>query len=75
MIQRAIWYLRDRYSFGGIAAFVLSMVLAVGLVVFGLAAQSPAPPGLPADVERSVVFPTGDIPVPGPSTGPSEQVP
>jgi len=76
-IRRKIWNLQNRYigrySFAGIAIFALSMVLSIGLVVFGIASQPSTPPGTPASVQRSVVYPTGDIPVPGPSVGPSTQ--
>lgn len=76
-IRRAIWYLQNRYigrySLGGIAAFALSVILSIGLVVFGITHQPATAPGLPADVQRLVVYPTGDIPVPGPSLGPSTQ--
>ncbi len=61
-----------RHSVGGIVAFALSVTMSIGLVAFGIA-NMPATPGLPADVQRPVVYPTGGIPVPGPSIGPSTQ--
>ena len=73
LIKTAIWHLQSRYSLGGIAAFALSVMLSIGLVVFGIAHQPATSPGLPAEVQRSVVYPAGDIPVPGPSLGPSKQ--
>jgi predicted transcriptional regulator with HTH domain len=76
-IRNAISDLRSRYigrySFGGVAVFGLSMMLSIGLVAFGIANEPVTPQGSPADVQRSVVYPTGGIPVPGPSLGPSTQ--
>jgi len=75
-IRRAVSRLQRRYvgrhSVGGIVAFALSVTMSIGLVAFGIA-NMPATPGLPADVSRPVVYPTGGIPVPGPSMGPSTQ--
>ncbi len=75
-IRRAVSRLQARYvgrhSVGGIVAFALSVTMSIGLVAFGIA-NMPATPGLPAEVQRPVVYPTGGIPVPGPSMGPSRQ--
>jgi hypothetical protein len=75
-IPKAVSRLQRRYvgrhSIGGIVVFALSVTMSIGLVAFGIA-NMPATPGLPADAQRPVVYPTGGIPVPGPSMGPSTQ--
>lgn len=76
-IRRAIWHLRNRYigrySFIGVVGFGLTMMLSIGLVLYGITHQPLTPPGPPAKVQRSVIYPVGYVPVPGPSQGPSTQ--